>query len=1041
MLAIHPTRAAVEGTEPSQTTTHGALCTGLIGSGWDAAPAGPEAAARSATAAALLPEHLRELVAGSGIAPLVAELNCRSFGPGAAEHWETARAELIAHKRLAIQTTSTTESGLPQAQPGFLAGRLIGLQQTYSHLAEGGWRSTTAGLPGFEPFDCLKPAAPRLSSDRKFDKRTGLVVPTTPKPVKYETPPGAPGGGGVFAPMVPVEQWRTIAGHADLPLPAGAEPGGFWPWALEHRHLPVVLTEGLKKCLSIASHGHAALGLPGITMGWRTDDNGHRRLIPELEAIAAKGRPVVIAFDAEGKRRTARKVITAARTLARLLEKAGCVVRIAEMPLLPGASKVGADDLVVARGPAALAEVIAAARPISALPVLAHLRPADLVVPDRYLPSDALTVAGMRRLIALASAMGTGKSTVIANHVAPLLRAGVPVVLITHRQSLGAALAAELGLPWGDDAAPGSDLRQQGLALCVDSLCPGSRLRFRAADWTDAVVVIDEARQVLHHALNGSTAIAARRPAVLAELAALLAGASQVLVADAQLDDATLEAFEACVGERAYLIASEHKPAAGRDLVVHASRESWRAELEAQVQAGRRLWVSTTAQKPDSPNAAASLAALVAELRPDARVLVVDSETVDDPDHDAHRLAAEPDRIAAAYDVVVTTPAVQAGLSVTVPFDAVFAIAGGNTPPAGVVQSLARVRCDAPRHLYAPTRAPGASLTVGCGAFEADRVVRSLDRHCQALVGALVAAGGWSPTAPTAGPWVALWARMAAHQNAEAQAFGATAVALLAREGYHVVQRAPLAPVEMATAKATTARLKLISETAQADADARLIAAPVLDDDAARKLQRRRRLSPADRAALARWRIARRWGLGDAPPTPQLLEADRDGAADRHRMQWLLQAPDAADLVQHHDTAVARALAPRGEAWGPDLAARTLGPKLQALVGLGIGEWLERPGEFSADDPVLLTLQATATVCADDLRQVLGIRPGERATTTLRRLLSLVGARLEARRHRGRDDDRDRWRYRVVLDDLPTGIDPNRLREAWRHGLQHPELT
>ena len=67
-------------------------------------------------AAALLPEHLRELVAGSGIAPLVAQLNCRSFGPGAAEHWETARAELIAHKRLAIQTTSTTEGGLPQAR-------------------------------------------------------------------------------------------------------------------------------------------------------------------------------------------------------------------------------------------------------------------------------------------------------------------------------------------------------------------------------------------------------------------------------------------------------------------------------------------------------------------------------------------------------------------------------------------------------------------------------------------------------------------------------------------------------------------------------------------------------------------------------------------------------------------------------------------------------------------------------------------------------------------------------------------------------------
>lgn len=777
-------------------------------------------------------------------------------------------------------------------------------------------------------------------------------------------------------------------------------------------------------------------------MGIRRDGNGQRRLIPELEAIAAKGRQVVIVFDAEGKRRTARKVAAAARTLALLLQKAGCVVHIAALPLLPGTVKTGADDLAAAHGLAALSTVIATARPVSALPVLPRRRRADRLVQERHLPSDVVTVAGDRRLIALASLMGTGKTTRIANHIAPRLRDGVPVVLITYRRSLGAALAAELGLPWGDDARPGSDLRLQGLALCIDSLCVSSRMRFKASDWQGAVVVVDEARQVLHHALNGTTAIAARRPAVLQELATLLGGAAQVLIADAQLDDTTLETFEACVGERAYLVASEHKPAAGRELVVHPSRESWRAELEAQVQAGRRVWVSTTAQKAGS-NSAQDIAALVRETRPDAAVLVVDSKTVDDPDHDASRLAADPDGIAAAYTVVVASPAVQAGLSVTVPFDVVLGLAGGTTPPAGVVQSMARVRCDAPRHLYAPKTSPGSTLTVGCGSFEADDLVRSLDRNCQALVGQLVAAGGWSITTPTTGPWVTAWAAMAAHQNAEAMAYAATCVGLLELEGYTVVEPAPLNALAQAAAKAISARLKLIAETRQDDDDARVIAAPLLDDDDARKLQRRGRLSPADRAALARWRINRRWGLQGTAPDPALLDADRAGDADRLRWRWLVQSPaaDAAALVVQHDNTVAKALAPCGEAWAPDAAAKMIGAKLRALTILDSAGWLERSAEFCADDHQLNALQAAAIGCSNDLRQVLGISPGDRPTTTLRRLLQLVGARLESRRSGNGRDSAGRWRYRVVLNALPAGIDAHQLEQAWRHQLQHPEVV
>ncbi|MEY3464230.1 MAG: hypothetical protein RLZZ468_2008 [Cyanobacteriota bacterium] len=993
--------------------------------------------------AGITPEHWAELVIGSGIDPEVAAANVRSFGPGATEHWEDARAALIAHKRLAIQTGSTTTAkGLPQAQPGFVADRLIALQQQYRHLAHGGWRSSTAGLPGFEPFDCFKPNDPRLGSDRRLDKRTGLIVPVMPKPIKYESPPGHPRGGGVFAPVVPLPQWDAIARRAGLPEPdAAAIAGGFWPWLLAHPQVPIVVAEGLKKCLSVLSCGHACVGLSGIDMGARRNDDDVVVLVPELLALAQADRPMVVVFDRETKPSTAARVAAAAARLRWLLRTAGAAACVAELPELPGASKVGADDLVVALGPEALDKVVVAALAAPAIaPAVPRLRAADAEAPaDRYL-AEALAIPTDRRLIALAAGMGTGKTELLAQALRPLQLAGVRVVLISHRRSLAAALADRLGLPWGDDAAPGSDLRQCGIALCIDSLCRQSAVRFNAAEWRGSIVLIDEAAAVLRHALHGrGTAIARRRPEVLDSLGQLLAGASQVLVADAQLDDDVLQALEAAVGARAHLIGSKRLPAAGRELVTHPTRESWRSALLGFLQRRERVWIATTAAEADSPNSAVNLAQLAAATWPDCRVLQVDRDTVADPEHDACRLAADPDRVVAGYDVVVASPAVAAGLSVTIRghFAAVLGIAGGTTPAADVAQALSRLRDEAPRHLYAPSRSPGNAMQIGCGSLNPRVVLRHLDRHAQAAVAAALAAG-WDADTDTTGPWLRLWAAQAAQQNRSRMSFAATVLALLEREGYRAVEAQALDGIAAAEAKVAGAQLRDLAAAAAAEAQAAIVAAPVLTDAEAAELQgRRRRLSPAERAQLQRWRVDRAWALQGAAPSPELLEAHDDGAHRKAVSRWAVTDPAADRVVARHDRELAKQLAPMGRAWAPDLADGLLGPKVTAMRALGLPGWLQRGDWFGADDPALQLLvpenQQTAADRADGIAQVLGLRPGKRPITALRQLLALVGARLEVDRRRqgGGRSAAAAYRYRVMLDRLPDGVTDDRVVAAW----------
>jgi hypothetical protein len=523
-------------------------------------------------------------------------------------------------------------------------------------------------------------------------------------------------------------------------------------------------------------------------------------------------------------------------------------------------------------------------------------------------------------------------------------------------------------------------------------------MRFNAADWRGCVVVIDEA--------------------------------AQVIAADAQLDAHHLAAFEAATGTRALLIGSEHRPAEDRELWWQPDRNSWRREIVEHLRQRRRVWISTTAQQAGAANSAQNLEILAWRHWPGGRVLRVDSETVADPNHDAHRLAADPDGIAAAYDVVVASPAVAAGLSVTLRghFAAVFVGSGGTTDPEAVAQAAARVRDDCRRYVYAPDRSPGAALRVGCGSFDPQELLHHQAQHGAAIAAQL--ASTMDLATGTQGPWLPLWAAMAAATNRKAAAYAATVRGLLEQEGYRVIEAAPLSGEAVKDAAAIAMDLREIAQQQQDAEDAATIAAPLLSDAAAAELQKRRRLQPAERAQLRRWRIAKAWGLGAAPPTAEVIEADRQQRSQRGRFGWALQSIEARQLVARHDHATAQQLGPRGVGWVPDLCRQQIGPKLAAADALGLPAWLSRSGWFEATDAQLLDLQATATAHAASLRQVLGVSPGKTGAGTLRVLLRLFGYRLEAKRSKAAAN-RDAMTYRVVPEPLPKGITTAQLEAAW----------
>jgi len=982
--------------------------------------------------AALLPHHWAELQA-SAIAPDVSAANVASWGPGTDRHWETERAELVAHARLTIQTSSTTASGHPQGQAGFLADRLIRLDSRYRHLQSGGWRTLSDALPGLPAFDQWKPDQARPKADRPGQA------------IKYEAPPRFPDGGGLLLPQVPDRCWALICERQGLPFPDDAtRAAGFWPWAAATPRLQLLICEGWKKALAAMGAGWAAVALPGVAMGRRVDADGSARLIPALQLLGAKDRPWLIAFDAERKPATAAKVGAAAGALAASLRAAGGRPDVARLPLLPGADKTGLDDLLAAAGPEALDRALANTGP---RPVLPRLRAADAVAPAGQWLGDACPLPSpeVAPFVVVQAPMGCGKTRAAAAAVAPLQAVGVPVLMPSHRQALGQAAATAVGVPWCPE--PDSDARQMGAAGCLDSWCPDSRLRITGDGWSGGGLLLDELMQQLEHLLlsTGTALGDSRRVAVLRTLAEQLPRMRQTIAMDAQLADWGVGLLERLTGRRAYLIRSDHKPMAGRALHCYEGTQApvaaFRVKLAELIQAGRPFLCWSSAQQAGQANAPQTLAEWHRQARPADLVDVIDSaapelaaELAADPDGFAERRTAEAAAKGGSW-ALYCSPAISSGIS----FErwkpaAVIAYSGGRIAPEHAAQALARVRSpEVPAYLFAPDRCPGAALRVGSGATDPAELIAKLRAVADPLLGVLEAAGA-------DGAWLQAWAELGAHRNRQRFAYRATLAGLLQAEGWEL-QAQGLEPDQEHAAELHK-ELGTIAAAALAIEDQALIEAEPITAAEAAELDRRRQLEPSERASLARFHLADRWALGAAAPSLELLQADRDGLADRLRLGWLLTTPEAVALIPGHDEQRLAALDADGQPFAPDRLRVALAPKVAALQALGLPQLLGRfaAGEtIAATDPAVIALHGHAIAHRRELAAATRLSPAAKPTGTLRALLAAVGWKLErGGRIKARGGERDAYTYRAERLALPLGVDALALAAAWLEALRRP---
>ncbi|MGB3651418.1 MAG: plasmid replication protein, CyRepA1 family [Rivularia sp. (in: cyanobacteria)] len=975
----------------------------------------------------LKPEHLKELVNGSGIDLHLLKLNFRSLEAKNAYDYLFI-SELI-----------------PRTNTGIVKSYWL---ERYAHVNAGGWWCSGVDVLNnwhMMEWGCFKPNQPRINQKGKS--------------IKYEHPPSTP--TRIFCLRVPLQVWEQVAQRYNVKLPeiAIADDGaaiGFWKWVMEH-NIPVIICEGVKKAATLLTSGYAAIGVPGITSGYRVikDKFGkviRRQLIPDLTAFSITKRTIYICFDFETELKKTNAVNNAISQLGLLFKEKNCPVQVIE---LPGMEK-GVDEFIVAKGAAAFDKIYRQSLNLEVY--LAHSKPhtnltipAALTVNRRYLDNIPFPTSG---LVGVKSAKGTGKTTALQAVVKQALDTNKPVLLITHRIQLGKFLCEKVGIKWGVGY---KECSIQNTGLCIDSIW-----KLNPSDWEGAIVILDEVEQSLWHLLH-STTCKDKRVKILKSFQQLISNVlttgGLVIAQDADLSDVSLEYLQKLAGIKLtpWVVVNQWKPEKAWDVTFYDSPNPTPLiqQLELDLLAGRKCYVTTDSRsgRYSSETIERYLKERLNKLRHlYPKTLIVSSHTTNTPGHEAVDFVAAINQKITEYDAVFVTPSLGTGISIDVRhFDRVYGIFQGVIPDSEARQALARVRDDVPRVIWCAKRGVGL---IGSGSTNYRSLSFWYQENQKENLALLSPMHKIDVDLPLVYDPIHLrtWAKLSSRVNASINFYRQSMKEGLTAEGHNLWVRTndiqkniirDLRYAFLATDKEDLAnRRRLILEIVKVKKDweksrnksqeinnkfqkikqqnqlavaTAVSNAPDVDYLEYEQLLKKHSLTDEERYKINKYFLRKRYGV---EITPQLKLQNEKGYYYQLRTHYYLTHPSDYFHIRDKQEWNQQLSCGEGKVFLPDLKIYTL--RIEALRALGVLQLLEPGREFTENDADLILLKNTVLQCSRHIQRALNINlavENEQVSTIkiIRRLFNLLALKLKRVNNVYRID-------REKLDDGRNGI-------------------
>lgn len=965
----------------------------------------------------LHPQHLEELVKVNGISLHIAQLNFKSL------------QGVNAYEYLLISDQ------LPRTNTGMIKN---GWLQRYSHITEGGWWcSGRDPLNNWQMMEwgCFKPSQPRQNQNGKS--------------IKYEHPPSTP--TRVFCLRVTLQIWQQVSQRYQIAMPDNisitedGEAVGFWQWVMES-NIAIIICEGVKKAAALLTQGYAAIAIPGITSGYRVikDEFGkvtRRQLIPDLAIFAKTKRNFYICFDFEIQTKKIAAVNNAISQLGCLFQQENCPVKVVE---LPGKEK-GVDEFIVAKGAISFDKVyrqsvdleiyLAQTKPHTDLTI-----PAALTVNVPYLGELPFPTSG---LVGVKSAKGTGKTTGLQAIVTKAKNRNQPVLLITHRILLGRFLCEKIGINWGINKTEWFAENEpelpitQSFGLCIDSIW-----KLKPEDWRGAIIILDEVEQSLWHLLNSNTCKQKRvRILKLFQdlISTVLKTGGLVIAQDADLSDVSLEYLQGLSGVKLtpWVVVNQWKPQQGWDVTFYDSPNPTPLihQLELDLIAGRKCYVTTDSRtgRYSCETIEGYLRQRLQKLRKEfPNTLVVSSHTTNTPGHAAVDFIGAINQKITDYETVFVTPSLGTGISIDVQhFDRVYGIFQGVIPDSEARQALARVRDDVPRVVWCAKRGIGL---IGSGSTNYRLLSYWYQENQKENLALLSHLHKIDVDLPLVYDPIHLrtWAKLSARVNASIRLYRQSMQDGLITDGHHIqmrsnaVQNNILRDLRLAFFATDSSdietRKRLILEIVKVQKDwsqsrqkakdikrkiqdikihNQLFAATAvanakdIDYVEYEQLLSKHSLSEIERQEINKYILRQRYGVA---VTPLLKLQDDKGYYGQLLIHYYLTHESEYFHVRDEQEWYQQLSWGEGKVFLPDLRTYTL--KVEAMIALGMLQFLEPERVFSESDADLIWLKNVAVQNSKHIKRALGIDlvRGNEVVSGIKiisRILNLLGLRLK----------------------------------------------
>ncbi|MEP1078591.1 hypothetical protein NDI52_24595 [Leptolyngbya sp. PL-A3] len=589
------------------------------------------------------------------------------------------------------------------------------------------------------------------------------------------------------------------------------------------------------------------------------------------------------------------------------------------------------------------------------LPTYELTYPIAVLLNSQYLGDVA--IPRDQKLIGLKGRKGCGKTWLLERMVENALAKGQQVLVLTHRRQLGHQLANRFGLAYKDELSLQSSEgdRELGLVICFDSAHPDSEARFNWADWTNALIIIDESESGCWHVLDASTCSEKKqkgkggRGAILQQIQGLMKGAlsphssGQIVLADADLSNLSID-FVLKMAEqphlKPYIVCNEWREGKGWTVLSYPQVEALVLAMEEAIATGGRQLIETCAQKTDSKWSSQNIERHLKDLFPCASILRIDSDTVADPEHPAYGCVDHINATLAQYEIVICTPVLESGVSIELfgYFQNVWTIAPGVIPENSVRQFMARLRDnDVPRHLYAAERGCNFAFVASGehgpkALLETTHKVGSVNLNLIKDASFSIDVDGNVSSNPAA---LETWGKMGARINQGMHQYQAAIHAGLEMEGHSVSQVEMLSKADAKVISQKMAEVRNASHQAYCEAVPKQPIPANKEEYEAINLKRSK--TAAERLSCRHWELNQKY-LVDI--TADLVKRDSEGAHSFFKNHYYLT--DGAQHLKNRDRERFQAIAVDGVAWVPDINKHCLSGKMEALERIGFKDLLHR---------------------------------------------------------------------------------------------------